>query len=100
MANESSTIVQKLWNYCNVLRDDGVSYNDYVEQLTYLLFLKMVEEQNQLPPPLGKRSTIPTAYSWEALRSQERCIAASIIPQKGVKNLMIWWGWNRVREKD
>ncbi len=40
MANESSTIVQKVWNYCNVLRDNGVSYNDYVEQLTYLLFLK------------------------------------------------------------
>ncbi|MEH2113808.1 type I restriction-modification system subunit M N-terminal domain-containing protein [Nostoc sp.] len=58
MANESSTIVQKLWNYCNVLRDDGVSYSDYIKQLTYLLFLKMVEEQNQLPPPLGKRSTI------------------------------------------
>jgi len=41
MANESSAIVQKLWNYCHVLRDDGVSYGDYVEQLTYLLFLKM-----------------------------------------------------------
>ena len=37
----SATIVQKLWNYCNVLRDDGMSYGDYVEQLTYLLFLKM-----------------------------------------------------------
>jgi hypothetical protein len=36
--NESATIVQRLWNYCNVLRDDGVSYGDYVEQLTYLLF--------------------------------------------------------------
>lgn len=71
MANESSNIVQKLWNYCNVLRDDGVSYSDYVEQLTYLLFLKMVEEQNQLPPPLGKRSTIPPEYSWEALRSKD-----------------------------
>ena len=35
-----SNIVQKLWNYCNVLRDDGMSYGDYVEQLTYLLFLK------------------------------------------------------------
>ena len=34
----SSAIVQKLWNYCNVLRDDGMSYGDYVEQLTYLLF--------------------------------------------------------------
>ena len=40
----SSAIVQKLWNYCNVLRDDGMSYGDYVEQLTYLLFLKMADE--------------------------------------------------------
>ena len=39
-----SAIVQKLWNYCNVLRDDGMSYGDYVEQLTYLLFLKMAGE--------------------------------------------------------
>jgi len=37
----SSTLVQKLWNYCNVLRDYGKSYGDYVEQLTCLLFLKM-----------------------------------------------------------
>jgi type I restriction enzyme M protein len=40
-----SAIVQKLWNYCNVLRDDGMSYGDYVEQLTYLLFLKMTDER-------------------------------------------------------
>ena len=41
----TSTLVQKLWNYCNVLRDDGMSYGDYVEQLTYLLFLKMADER-------------------------------------------------------
>jgi type I restriction enzyme M protein len=46
----SSPIVQKLWNYCNVLRDDGMSYGDYVEQLTYLLFLQMA--------PSGRRSRI------------------------------------------
>ena len=40
MTTEASGIVQRMWNYCNVLRDDGVSYGDYVEQLTYLLFLK------------------------------------------------------------
>jgi len=39
----SSLIVQKLWNYCNVLRDGGMSYCDYVEQLTYQLFLKMAD---------------------------------------------------------
>jgi type I restriction enzyme M protein len=43
----SSAIVQKLWNYCNVLRDDGMSYGDYVEQLTYLLFLKMADERTR-----------------------------------------------------
>jgi len=43
----SANIVQKLWNYCNVLRDDGMSYGDYVEQLTYLLFLKMADERTK-----------------------------------------------------
>ena len=45
MSTQPATIVQRLWNYCNVLRDDGVSDGDYVEQLTYLLFLKMADEQ-------------------------------------------------------
>jgi type I restriction enzyme M protein len=40
MSNDSASIVQRVWNYCNVLRDDGVSYGDYVEQLTYLLFFE------------------------------------------------------------
>ena len=40
-----TAIVQKLWNFCNVLHDDGMSYGDYVEQLTYLLFLKMADER-------------------------------------------------------
>lgn len=38
------SIVQRVWNYCHTLRDDGVSYGDYLEQLTYLLFLKMADE--------------------------------------------------------
>ena len=50
MSNQSATIVQRLWNYCNVLRDEGVSYGDNVEQLTYLLFLKMADERvRELP---------------------------------------------------
>ena len=54
----TSTLVQKLWNYCNVLRDDGMSYGDYVEQLTYLLFLKMADERSR-PPHNRKRPAIP-----------------------------------------
>ncbi len=69
MANESSTIVQRLWNYCNVLRDDGVSFGDYVEQLTYLLFLKMADEQTK--PPFNKPSTIPAELDWKSLLSKD-----------------------------
>ncbi len=58
-------IVQKLWNYCNILRDDGLSYGDYVEQLTFLLFLKMADEQGR--PPFSRKSPIPAEYSWAAL---------------------------------
>ena len=45
---QHSAIVQKLWNYCNVIRDDGMSCGDYVEQLTYLLYLKMAGEGGSL----------------------------------------------------
>ena len=65
MSNESAIIIQKLWNFCNVLRDDGVSYGDYVEQLTYLLFLKLADEQTK--PPFNKPPTIPTDLDWESL---------------------------------
>ncbi len=58
-------IVQKLWNYCNVLRDDGMSYGDYVEQLTYLLFLKMSDERSK--PPYNLPSLIPKEYDWQGL---------------------------------
>ncbi|MBI2312883.1 MAG: SAM-dependent DNA methyltransferase [Betaproteobacteria bacterium] len=61
----SSTIVQKLWNYCNVLRDDGMSYGDYVEQLTYLLFLKMADERARAP--YNQKSPIPAGYDWPSL---------------------------------
>ena len=48
MPEESPQIVQRLWNFCDILRDDGVSHGDYVEQLTYLLFLKMDQERREL----------------------------------------------------
>ncbi len=69
MPNDSSAIVQKLWNYCNVLRDDGVSYGDYVEQLTYLLFLKMADEQTK--PPFSKESAVPAGLGWESLVDED-----------------------------
>src|SRR5690606_21599678 len=62
-------IVQKLWNYCNILRDDGLSYGDYVEQLTFLLFLKMAHERTQ--KPWERPSTIPAGYDWPSLLSRD-----------------------------
>ncbi len=63
--SNSATIVQKLWNYCNVLRDDGLSYQDYIEQLTFLLFLKMADEQTK--PPFSRPAIVPTGLDWESL---------------------------------
>ncbi|MBI3697038.1 MAG: SAM-dependent DNA methyltransferase [Acidobacteria bacterium] len=67
--SHSQQIVSKLWNYCNILRDDGLSYGDYVEQLTYLLFLKMAREQTQ--PPFRRPSIIPAGYDWPSLLAKE-----------------------------
>lgn len=53
-------IVQKLWNLCNVLRDDGITYHQYVTELTYILFLKMAQET-------GAEKEIPEEYRWETL---------------------------------
>ena len=57
-------IVSKLWNLCNVLRDDGITYHQYVTELTYLLFLKMLKET-------GNEENIPAAYRWDELASKE-----------------------------
>lgn len=65
----SNQLVNKLWNYCNILRDDGLSYGDYVEQLTYLLFLKMDDERTK--EPYNQKSSIPKKYNWQNLLDQE-----------------------------
>ena len=64
----TSTLIQKVWNFCHTLRDDGVGYGDYLEQLTYLLFLKMAHEYAQ--PPYNRNTRIPKRYDWASLRSK------------------------------
>lgn len=58
----TSAIISKVWGMCNPLRDDGVSYGDYLEQLTYLIFLKMSDEYSK--PPYNKETNIPAGYTW------------------------------------
>jgi type I restriction enzyme M protein len=65
VSEADTRLVQKLWNYCNILRDDGLSYGDYVEQLTFLLFLKMADEQSR--PPFNKPSAVPKGFGWDVL---------------------------------
>ena len=62
MSEQSTTIISKVWGMCNPLRDDGVSYGDYLEQLTYLIFLKMSDEYAK--PPYKRDTCIPTGYGW------------------------------------
>lgn len=104
MANQSSTIVQKLWNYCNVLRDDGVSYGDYVEQLTYLLFLKMADEQTR--PPFKKPSIIPKGFDWasllekdgDALEVHYRHILETLGKEKGMLGVIFRKSQNKIQD--
>ncbi len=63
MNSDPKAMVKKLWDFCDVLRDDGLSYGDYLEQLTYLLFLKMADEQEEL---LGER-VVPVGFDWQTL---------------------------------
>lgn len=64
----ASTLVQKVWNFCHTLRDDGVGYGDYLEQLTYLLFLKLAHEYSE--PPYNRNTHIPKSCDWTTLRSR------------------------------
>ena len=82
-------IVAKLWNLCNVLRDDGITYHQYVTELTYILFLKMAKET-------GAENQIPADYRWDVLTSK-----SGIELKKYYKELLSFLGDNctgRIRE--
>jgi type I restriction enzyme M protein len=104
MSNESASLVQKVWNYCNVLRDDGVSYGDYVEQLTYLLFLKMADEQTK--PPFNKPPTIPQGLDWQSLLEKDgaaleihyRYILETLGKEKGMLGVIFRKSQNRIQD--
>jgi len=78
VSQQPQQIVQKLWNYCHILRDDGLSYGDYVEQLTFLLFLKMADEQTR--PPYSKPSPVPADCDWPSLLAKDGDDRADAVP--------------------
>ena len=64
----TAPIVSKVWSFCTTLRDDGVGYGDYLEQLTYLIFLKMADEYAK--PPYSRDIGIPEGYDWATLTTR------------------------------
>src|SRR5215469_18193506 len=104
MRNGSSAIVQKLWNYCNILRDDGLSYGDYVEQLTFLLFLKMADEQSRAP--FNKPSPIPKEFDWQSLLKRDgdelethyRHVLESLGKEKGMLGVIFRKAQNKIQD--
>jgi type I restriction enzyme M protein len=66
--NATASIVSKVWSFCTTLRDDGVGYGDYLEQLTYLIFLKMADEYSQ--PPYNRNVGIPAEFNWQSLKAK------------------------------
>jgi type I restriction enzyme M protein len=95
---DATALVRKLWQYCNVLRDDGLSYPDYVEQLTYLLFLKMADEQEGGP--------VPAEYGWRSLENLEAedmhrhyaRILAALGQEGGMLGLIFGNAKNKIRD--
>lgn len=90
--NNTSSIISKVWSFCNTLRDDCVGYGDYLEQLTFLLFLKMADEFSK--PPYNLKITIPKDYNWESLAEKRgavlevhytKMIEQNYIPNTGLK---------------
>lgn len=67
MPDQTSTIISKVWGMCGPLRDDGVSYGDYLEQLTYLIFLKMSDEYSK--PPYKRETGIPAGCGWSDMNN-------------------------------
>jgi type I restriction enzyme M protein len=84
MSNESS-LISKIWNFANVLRDDGVGYGDYLEQITYLLFLKMADEMSK--PPYHKVLHFPQVKDTEGreVPGGERCDWPTLSRKRGAE---------------
>ena len=102
--SDSATIVQKLWNYCHVLRDDGLSYQDYIEQLTFLLFLKMAHEQTQ--PPFSRPAIARKGLDWPSLERRDgdeldlhyRHILAELGRQPGTLGVIFRKAQNKIQD--
>jgi type I restriction enzyme M protein len=104
MSNNTSSIVSKVWSFCNPLRDVGVGYGDYLEQLTYLLFLKMADEYSK--PPYNRALNIPKEYNWESLTNKKGAelelhysvLLRELSKQKGILGQIFTKSQNKIQD--
>ena len=104
MSADTNRIAQKLWSYCSVLRDDGLSYGSYLEQLSVLLFVKLVHEQTLAP--LKQDSPVPEGCDWStlvgkdgvALVRQFRSILEKLGKRHGLLGLMFRMAQNKIQD--
>ena len=102
--SETKRLVDKLWNFCNLLRDDGVSTIDYTEQLTYLLFLKMAHERETRP--LKPETIVPADCSWQRLLDSDgdelevtyRTILETLAKQPGTLGVIFRKAQNKIQD--
>jgi len=102
--NNTSAIISKVWSFCNPLRDIGVGYGDYLEQLTYLLFLKMADEFSK--PPYSRKLPIPKEYDWESLTAKRgdtlelhyTKLLSELSRQKGILGQIFVQSQNKIKE--
>jgi len=102
--SDSSVLVNKLWNFCDVLRDDGVGTLDYTEQLTYLLFLKMAHERETRA--LNPEKIVPKECSWQLLLDAEgehlertyKGILETLAKQKGTLGVIFRKAQNKIQD--
>ena len=102
-------IGQKVWSYCSVLRDAGLSYGDYLEQITYLIFLKMMDEHSRPPYtdlPGYQQPPIPEQYNWRSLVDQDgaelewhyRSTLAALGRKRGALGLIFRRAQNKIQD--
>jgi type I restriction enzyme M protein len=102
--SDARQLVDKLWNFCNLLRDDGVSTIDYTEQLTYLLFLKMAHERETRP--LNPEKIVPKDCSWQRLLDNDgdqlevtyRHILETLSKQSGTLGVIFRKAQNKIQD--
>lgn len=102
MSEQTTTIISKVWGMCDPLRDDGVSYGDYLEQLTYLIFLKMSDEYSK--PPYKRETNIPSGYGWSdmnmlkgaELEDKYRAILEKLGEQGGILSKIFKGATNKI----